>query len=119
MSEASIFAGALEINGTEERAAYLAEACAGDEGLRRRVDALLRAHAEPDTRFDLPALRARTVDGAFNEGPGTAIGPYRLIQKIGEGGFGVVYMAEQDKPLRRTVALKVVKPGMDTVQVIA
>jgi serine/threonine protein kinase len=120
MNEASIFAAALEKTSDQERAAYVAEACAGDEKLRRRVEILLRAHAEPDDHLDPPAANPGTVNYVpLVEGPGTVIGPYKLLQQIGEGGFGVVYMAEQTHPVRRTVALKIIKPGMDTAQVIA
>jgi eukaryotic-like serine/threonine-protein kinase len=113
MSEATIFAAALEKATEEERAAYLAEACAGDEPLRRRIEALLRAHAGSDA----PLV---TVDYApISERPGTRIGPYRLMEQIGEGGFGRVFVAEQQEPVRRKVALKVIKPGMDSAQIIA
>src|SRR5947209_5251829 len=70
--------------------------------------------------MESPAVVDHTVDmPAIAEGPGTTIGHYKLLQKIGEGGFGVVYMAEQQQPVRRTVALKIIKPGMDTREVIA
>ena len=65
------------------------------------------------------AEAASVSDGVLLSVPGSHIGPYKLLQVIGEGGFGVVYMAEQEKPIRRRVALKVIKPGMDTKQVIA
>jgi eukaryotic-like serine/threonine-protein kinase len=117
MTEASIFAAALEKTTDQERAAYLAEACAGNAKLRRRVEALLHAHAQSDEILDaaLP-----TVDEApLTERPGMRIGPYRLMEQIGEGGFGLVFVAEQTEPVRRKVALKVLKPGMDSAQVIA
>src|SRR5271166_5954625 len=66
-----------------------------------------------------PEGQESSASRTINEGPGTVIGPYKLLQQIGEGGFGVVYMAEQLEPVRRTVALKIIKPGMDTGQVIA
>src|SRR5262245_34171112 len=119
MNEATIFAAALEKAG-EERAAYLADACAGDERLRRRVEALLRAHAEADDLLDPPS-RARCT-GAYeppSESPGTVIGPYKLIEPIGEGGMGTVWMAQQQEPVKRLVALKLIKAGMDSKQVIA
>jgi serine/threonine protein kinase len=120
MNEASIFAAALEKPSGEQRAAYLAEVCAGDEKLRRRVEALLRAHEEPDDILDLPIGNGATAAcPPLSEGPGTVIGLYKLLQQIGEGGFGVVFMAEQTQPIRRTVAIKIIKPGMDTAQVIA
>src|SRR5262245_36352477 len=118
MTEASLFAAALEIPSAEERAAYLARACAGDARLHRRVKALLRAHAEPDEVLDPP--QGATVDELpLAERPGSLIGPYKLLQQIGAGGMGVVYMAEQEDPIRRRVALKIVKPGMDSKHVIA
>jgi serine/threonine protein kinase len=119
MSEASIFAAALEKTGAEERAAYLAGACAGNAKLRRRVEVLLRAHAEPDEILDAPEPRACTADEPLTERPGAIIGPYKLLQQIGEGGMGVVYMAEQEQPVRRKIALKIVKSGLDSAQVIA
>jgi eukaryotic-like serine/threonine-protein kinase len=120
MNEASVFAAALEKTSAQERAAYVAEACAGDEKLRRRVESLLRAHAEPDDLLDPPAHKLGTVNYVpLAEGPGTVIGPYKLLQQIGEGGFGIVFMAEQHQPVHRRVALKIIKPGMDSAQVIA
>jgi serine/threonine protein kinase len=118
MTEATIFAAALEKATADERTAYLAEACAGDEKLRRRVEALLKAHAESDDLLDPP--KVSTMDyRPITERPGTRIGPYRLMEQIGEGGFGLVFVAEQQEPVRRKVALKVIKPGMDSAQVIA
>jgi serine/threonine protein kinase len=120
MNEASIFAAALEKASVEQRAAYLAEVCAGDDKLRRRMEALLRAHAEADDLLDLPrGNEATAVYRPLCECPGTVIDPYQLLRQIGEGGFGVVFLAEQTQPIRRTVAIKIIKPGMDTAQVIA
>jgi len=98
------------------------EACQGDELLRQRVGALLSAHADPDSRLDPPAVDltlALQKTGLSLEKPGATIGPYKLLQQVGEGGMGVVYMAEQTEPVQRRVALKIIKPGMDTRQVIA
>jgi len=106
-----IFAEALEKTAPSDRAAYLDRACAGDAALRQRVDALLAAHKEAG---EFPA----ESHGPPAE-PGTVIGPYRLMQEIGEGGFGIVYMAEQTEPVRRRVALKILKAGMDTREVVA
>ena len=135
MREATIFADALGKGNPAERAAYLDGACGGDVELRRRVEVLLLAHAksgdllDPSAR-DAAATTPPTDDPAtgpinhqpgsrpFPEGPGTRIGPYKLLQQIGEGGMGLVYMAEQEKPVRRKVALKIIKPGMDTRQII-
>jgi eukaryotic-like serine/threonine-protein kinase len=116
----TIFLEALEEHAPERWPAFLEQACAGDVFLRAEVEKLLRAHAELGTFHEAPrsALLA-TVDHPISEGPGTVIGPYKLLQQLGEGGFGVVFLAEQQQPLRRRVALKVIKPGMDTRQVIA
>src|SRR6516165_2782836 len=121
MNEHELFAAALEIDGPAERSAYLDRACGSDDALRARVEALLRAHEQAGS-----FLAARPVAGSATldapralEGPGTVIGPYKLLQTIGEGGMGVVYMAEQTAPVRRRVALKVIKAGMDSRQVLA
>jgi len=110
-----LFTAALALNTPEERARYLDEVCLDKPGLRQRVETLLRAHAQAD-HF----LESNEPEQAFlPEGPGTVISHYKLLEQIGEGGFGVVFMAEQIEPMRRKVALKIVKPGMDTKQVIA
>jgi eukaryotic-like serine/threonine-protein kinase len=115
----SIFFETLE-RAPDQWCAYLDEACSSNVELRARVDQLLLAHGSIRSIHggptSTPPLEHR-VDPL--EGPGTVIGPYRLLQKIGEGGFGIVYMAEQIQPVRRKVALKILKPGMDTRQVIA
>ena len=122
----TLFATAVEIESAADRAAYLEEACGEDAALRHDVDRLLKAHFEAASQFlEAPVLEdavledASTVDVALAEKPGTRIGPYKLLQEIGEGGFGVVYMAEQNEPVRRRVALKIIKPGMDSRDVIA
>jgi serine/threonine protein kinase len=100
----------------------LSQACPGDDELRARVRALLRAHADPVSFLDRPALALGATilhEPPVSEGPGTVIGPFLLKQQIGEGGFGVVFLAEQEQPVRRRLALKIVKPGMDTREVIA
>ena len=124
--EETLFDAALQLATPAERAAYLKEACPDDESLRQRVLALLQAHAQADDLLDKPAagLPARTLilnPALFppSEKPGDKIGHYKLLQKIGEGGCGVVYMAEQAEPVRRQIALKVIKLGMDTKDVIA
>jgi serine/threonine protein kinase len=121
MDEASIFLEALQRTTAEQRAAYLDQACAGDDELRHNVEMLLKAHAKAGEFLNQPAAApVATVDEpTVTEGPGTVIGPYKLLEQIGEGGFGVVFMAEQHEPIRRKVALKVLKPGMDSKQVIA
>jgi WD40 repeat protein/serine/threonine protein kinase/tetratricopeptide (TPR) repeat protein len=120
MSERDIFNAALAIDDPAQRAAYLDRACAGDPRLREHLDGLLQMHGQVGSFLEAPALTvAATVDDPIGERPGTAIGPYKLLEQIGEGGFGVVFMAEQQQPVRRKVALKVLKPGMDTRQVVA
>jgi WD40 repeat protein/serine/threonine protein kinase len=117
----AIFFAALNKRSAEERAAYLEAACGADLELRRSVQRLL--NAEPKVgRFlqaAASALAGTVEEHAVAEGPGTRIGPYKLLQEIGEGGMGIVYMAEQEEPVRRKVALKIIKPGMDSQQVIA
>ena len=102
--------------------AHLEVACGNDEQLCRRVRALLRAHADPKSYLEPPAADVvLTTDNPtpVAERPGVTVGRYKLLQEIGEGGMGVVYMAEQREPVRRKVALKVIKPGMDTRAVVA
>ena len=104
-----------------ERAAFLDEACAGDAVLRRRLEALLDADAVSGALVDRPAVEpaATAAYEPIAEGPGSLFGPYKLLQKIGEGGMGLVFMAEQQRPVKRKVALKVIKPGMDSKTVVA
>jgi Tol biopolymer transport system component len=109
-----IFANALEWSDPGERAAYLSIACGADMDLRCQVESLLHAHQQADGFLPPPEPGQLHV-----EGPGTLIGRYRLLQEIGEGGFGLVFMAEQTEPVRRKVALKIIKAGMDTREVIA
>jgi serine/threonine protein kinase/tetratricopeptide (TPR) repeat protein len=116
-----VFFAALEKESAEARAAYLDEVCGNDPDLRRRVERLLEAQPKVGSFMDAPAAGPTLSLAAAEatEGPGTVIGPYKLLEQIGEGGMGIVYMAEQTEPVRRTVALKIIKPGMDTKQVIA
>ena len=126
----AVFDQAAEIASPADRAAFLDEACGGDADLRARVEALLRAHAEAGSFLNRPAI-ALGATGTFEPTPeaettahsqelvGTQIGPYKLLQQIGEGGMGTVYMAEQTEPVKRKVALKVIKAGMDSRQVVA
>jgi len=134
MSERDLFIAALQKDDPAERAAYLADASDNDVELRRRVERLLRLHADAGSFLDQPAGEpGETVDPAPGgpdgapgqadpertrdeppppgEGVGTFIGPYKLMQKLGEGGMGVVWVAEQHEPVKRRVALKVIKPG--------
>ena len=117
----AIFLDAVEHCEPQQWPQYLDEACAGDPPLRCRVEVLLRAHARSAGLLDeLGHDVGPTVDEpASTELIGSSIGPYKLLEVIGEGGMGVVYMAERTHPVRRKVALKVIKPGMDTRQVIA
>jgi len=109
----AIFQAAMELNSPGEREAYLLDECAEDVELRREVQELLRAAVEAEEVFE-----SRPHQPAL-ERAGSRIGNYHLLQKIGEGGCGVVYVAEQQEPIRRRVALKLIKLGMDTRQVIA
>jgi serine/threonine protein kinase/tetratricopeptide (TPR) repeat protein len=116
----ALFCEALERKTPQEQAAYLDQACRDRPELRARIEALLQAHQDASGFLDEPsAARRLTVDEPVAEKPGTVIGPYKLLQQIGEGGMGVVYMAEQTSPVQRKVALKIIKPGMDSHQVIA
>jgi non-specific serine/threonine protein kinase/serine/threonine-protein kinase len=115
-----IFFGALEKERPQDLAAYLDEACGGDSALRSHIERLLHRHQEPGNFLGVPAAGYAASDqSSIVEQPGQQIGPYRLLAQIGEGGFGVVFLAEQSAPVRRRVALKVIRPGMDTREVIA
>ncbi len=134
-----IFCHAAGIASSEERSRFLDDACAGDKQLRERVERLLAAQHKSDSfksdsfksdslfgsspglgpTMDLSGTRESRSDHPGPEKPGSTIGPYKLLQQLGEGGMGVVYMAEQTKPVARRVALKIIKPGMDSRQVIA
>jgi serine/threonine protein kinase/WD40 repeat protein len=120
MTERSLFLALLDIEDPAERLAYLDRASTGDPVLRAQIEQLLKAHQEPGRFLERDATRLVGNDEEpIRERPGTVIGPYKLLEQIGEGGFGVVFMAEQTQPVRRKVALKVIKPGMDTRQVVA
>jgi serine/threonine protein kinase len=113
--EESIFTQAVELTSAEERDAFLKEACGEDHGLRQRVEALLRRNDETHGMLDSPPPGLKVNS---DPAPDTQIGPYKLLEQIGEGGMGVVYLAEQLEPVHRRVALKIIKPGMDTRHVI-
>ncbi len=117
----TIFSGAIEIASGEERAAFVARACGTDEELRRRVERLVDAHFQAGTFLESPPASPTSSMASSSpaESSGAVIGPYKLLQVIGEGGMGTVYMAEQTQPVRRTVALKLIKTGMDSRQVLA
>jgi non-specific serine/threonine protein kinase/serine/threonine-protein kinase len=128
-SARDIFLGALDA-AADERPEFLDDACAGDAVLRQRVEDLLRVHDEPDSFLDSPRIGlglhsnaagspCPTLDRPVTEAPGTVIGPYKLLERIGEGGMGEVWMAEQREPIQRKVALKIIKAGMDTRSVVA
>src|SRR5260370_10675041 len=114
----------------EQWQGYIAEACAGDAELEQQVGRLLQVHREAGSFLDRPAAALRETGdltpepGArmparpCQEGAGTMFGPYKLLQQIGEGGMGVVWMAEQKQPVQRKVALKLIKSGLDSRQVI-
>lgn len=119
LGEERIFNVARKIPDADARAEYLDQVCGSAPGLRARIEILLRAHAEEAFMASPPTKVAVTVDQLVAEGPGAIIGHYKLLQQIGEGGFGVVFMAEQQEPVVRKVALKIIKPGMDTKDVIA
>src|SRR5947208_10572909 len=126
-SEQSIFLHAIGLESPDERSAYLAEACRDHPGLWAELDALLAAHdrlggrppGTSDQDSSAPAATVRVASPTASEQPGTRIGPYKLLQPIGEGGMGTVYMAEQTEPVRRLVALKLIRAGMDGRQVLA
>ncbi len=113
-----IFLEAVESYAPNEWPEFLVQACGGDSDLRDRVEALLKARDVPNRMLDGGGV-APTIDQPITEKVGTQIGPYKLREQIGEGGMGVVYVAEQKKPMRRKVALKIIKPGMDSKEVTA
>ena len=119
----SIFLHALEHIALDEWPNYLSVACGNNPALRNEVEVLLAAHQDDgdlaDEARQACAEALPTVESSITEEPGAHVGPYKLREKLGEGGFGVVFVAEQSVPVRRKVALKVIKPGMDSKEVIA
>jgi len=132
-----IFLAAVETTGPDEREDCLRAACGADESLRRQVEALLRRHEDAGSFLESPVVapaatddsrphdavpHIRSEEGATSEGLnetiGSRIGPYKLVQQLGEGGMGTVWLAEQTEPVKRRVALKLIKPGMDSAQVL-
>src|SRR5262245_51531638 len=120
-SEEEIFQIASEIPAAQPRSAYLQLACGDDEVLKQRVVELLKVAEEGNSFLERPPAEYVETGGCapIIEKPGVTIGPYKLMEQIGEGGFGLVFVAEQHQPVRRKVALKVIKPGMDTREVVA
>lgn len=120
-----LFLKAVSLNSDEARECYLSKACGGDSALRSKVDHLLRNDPELGSFLDGPVVdvgkgEQTTADSiSHTEKEGDRIGRYKLLQKVGEGGMGVVYMAEQTEPVTRKVALKIIKLGMDTKRVVA
>ena len=122
MREQEIYIEAMKRHKPADRHRFLDEACGDNRALRERLDLLIRHSEEVESFLEsspVEYLAPPTIDQPITEKPGTQIGPYKLLQQIGEGGMGVVYMAEQKEPVKRRVALKIIKPGMDTRQVIA
>jgi serine/threonine protein kinase/tetratricopeptide (TPR) repeat protein len=116
----SIFLAAIDEHPPGQWPAFLDRACAGDLPLRAEVERLLRAQVAMGSFHEAPgAAEPATVDEWVAEAAGTSVGPYKLLRQIGEGGFGIVFRAVQQEPIRREVALKVLKPGMDTRQILA
>ena len=122
----AIFLEAVERHAPDQWPAFLDRACAGQPDLRGRVEALLEAHREVGTAHHRelpegadPGPVAIVDEPPMREQPGTVIGPYKLLEQIGEGGMGTVWMAQQTEPVKRLVALKLIKAGMDSKQVIA
>ena len=125
----AVFLAAVE-RPVPDRAALLDRECGANVELRQRVEALLQAHDKPGSFLESAGVGVSapiaprsdpfpTRQEPISEGPGTVIGPYKLMEQIGEGGMGLVFVAEQQQPVRRKVALKVIKPGMDTRAVVA
>src|SRR5439155_7924984 len=127
MTERDIFIAALQKEDPAERPAYLDEACAGQPELRRQVEHLLRLHEGAGSFLEQPAAESPATGAipdapeqtSSPEAPGALIGSYKLIEQIGEGGMGTVWMAQQTAPVKRLVAVKLIKAGMDSRQVIA
>src|SRR5256714_2122170 len=119
--EQALFEAARQMDCRADREAYLRLNCGDDAALAQRVLALLRAYEQSPSFLESPARPPdATVDEpAAGERPGASVGPYKSLEQIGDGGFVVVFLAEQTQPVRRKVALKVLKPGMDTRQVVA
>ncbi len=121
MNKEEIFNIAADIEDPAEQSSYLENVCKGNQKLRADIESLLRSDRKAGDFLKSPPFGTNVTlnDSPLTEGPGTVIGRYKLLEKIGEGGFGVVYMADQTKPISRRIALKIIKLGMDTKEVIA
>jgi len=119
VTEREVFLQALEMSTPEARAAYLKGACGQDVSLRHKVEELLKEHFANDSLLAGPALAAGRSEVESQQASAQMLGRYKLLERIGEGGFGEVWMAEQREPVKRRVALKILKPGMDSRQVVA
>src|SRR5262245_61507646 len=118
--ERAIFDAARGIEAAEARRRYVERACAEDRDLQARIEALLRIHDQESTFPGSPVEEARAREaGPARAAPGTVVGPYELLGQIGEGGMGTVFLGAQEKPVRRRVALKIIKGGLDTKEVVA
>ena len=116
----SIFLAAIGEHTPEQWPSFLDQACAGDTALRTEVEKLLKAQSELGSFHETPrAALGATIDGPSHEHAGATIGRYKLVEQIGEGGMGIVFMAQQAEPVKRAVAVKIIKPGMDSKAVLA
>ncbi len=118
-SAREIFLAAVEQHDSNDRSAFLDAACGDDQELRKHIDVLLQAHHQTGEFLEIDAFGDPKTNSNHADVLGSQIGPYKLLEVIGEGGMGTVYMAEQTEPVKRKVALKLIKTGMDTRQVIA
>ncbi len=115
LHEATIFNVARQIEAPEARRLYICQACGEDRNLQARIEDLLRVHDQERTFLDSPTDEFRAILGVpVNDGPGTLIGPYKLRERIGEGGMGTVFLADQSQPIQRQVALKLIRAGLDS-----
>src|SRR5262245_2434344 len=120
VNEQTLFVEALERINPQDRAAFLDQACQADAALRKRIERLLAQHEHAgDSLGPGPQTAQPTMHEPASERPGVMIGPHKLLEPIGEGGMGAVWMAQQSEPIKRLVAVKLIKAGMDTRQVIA
>jgi serine/threonine protein kinase len=118
LDEEALFHAVRRITDPKARALFINQACGEDAPLAERVRALVEMHEQEADSADQPSVQTRDCEPLV-ERPGARVGPYRLMEQIGKGGFGLVFVAEQQEPVKRKVALKIIKPGMDSAQVIA